>query len=210
LVASYADRERRPALREVVIAGHSGGAQLAHRYAIAGRATEHCAAHDIHCRYVIANPSSYVYFDALRPDAGGAWRQADFNACPDVDDWRYGMRRPPRYLRGATLEGLPRTYADKDVVYLLGERDNDPAHRALDRSCAALAQGPHRLARGRHYFDYLRMRFPELRHACREVRGAGHNAEAMFVSPEGVRALFGKDARSEQLTDACLGDGAAD
>jgi hypothetical protein len=192
-VAHYADRSRHPALRDLVIAGHSGGAQVAHRYAIVGRAPDACTAAGVQCRYVIANPSSYVYFDASRPHGDGTFRLADTAACPAIDTWKYGVRRAPRYAAGADFAALEARYAAGDVTYLLGQKDCDPLHDALDRTCAALAQGPHRLARGRSYFAYLRMRHPRLAHHCLEVPGTGHNGEAMLGSREGVRALFGAE-----------------
>ncbi|WP_254342067.1 hypothetical protein [Paraburkholderia sp. CNPSo 3274] len=48
-------------------------------------------------RFVIANPSSWVYFDSLRAQPDGGFAPADHSACPDVDDWKYGMRKLPRY-----------------------------------------------------------------------------------------------------------------
>lgn len=39
------------------------------------------------------------------------------------------------------------------VTILLGEQDIDPQHRSLNRAPEALAQGPHRFARGRAFFD---------------------------------------------------------
>ncbi|WP_277186919.1 hypothetical protein [Caballeronia sp. BR00000012568055] len=173
-------------LREIVIAGHSGGAQVAHRYAIVGHPDENV-------RYVIANPSSYVYFDATRPYA---------IQCDDFDDWKYGLRKLPRYAKRGEYEAR---YIATDVTYLLGERDCDPAHPALDRSCAAMSQGPHRLARGRAYRAYLLGRHPDLRHRWEEVPNADHDGEAMFVSAEGVRALFGDEARFIETAAAHTG-----
>jgi hypothetical protein len=187
-IEQFADRARYPALTDMVIAGHSGGAQVAHRYAIVGAG---CNAPGVHCRYVIANPSSYVYFDPMRPDAQGTLHPADTNMCPGVDDWKYGVRHAPRYVESARFEALEQRYAAADVIYLLGEEDRDPRHDALDLSCAAAAQGPHRLARGRSYFAYLKKRHPMLAHRCWEVPGVGHNGAAMLGSHEGVRALFG-------------------
>ncbi|WP_250866464.1 hypothetical protein [Caballeronia sp. INSB1] len=182
LIEYYA---RYPAMRDIVIAGHSGGAQVAHRYAIVGRASSGAA----RLRHVIANPSSYVYFDASRPYPASL-------PCDDVNDWKYGLGRLPRYARDdAHTRDLEAHYACRDVTYLLGERDCDPLHPALDRTCAANAQGPHRLARGRAYYAYLLARHPRLMHRCEEVPGAGHSGEAMFVSNAGIRALFGDDAR---------------
>lgn len=59
---------------------------------------------------------------------------------------------------GATMldeDDLRRALA-KDVVILLGDRDNDPQGRSLNRSAGALAQGPHRFARGQAFFAAAR------------------------------------------------------
>ena len=39
------------------------------------------------------------------------------------------------------------------LAVVLGEQDNDPFHKHLNRSERAMIQGPHRLARGRHFFE---------------------------------------------------------
>ncbi|SAK86244.1 hypothetical protein AWB77_04583 [Caballeronia fortuita] len=185
LIAHYAHCARYPAIRDIVIAGHSGGAQVTHRYAIVGRASSGAA----RLRHVIANPSSYVYFDASRPYPASL-------PCDDVNDWKYGLARLPRYAsENAHTRDLEAHYARSDVTYLLGERDCDPLHPALDRTCAANAQGPHRLARGRAYYAYLLARHHGLMHRYHEVPEAGHSGEAMFGSDAGIRALFGDDAR---------------
>jgi hypothetical protein len=194
LVDQLVDRARYPALREIVIAGHSGGAQVAHRYAILSDAADRCKTHNVKMRFVIANPSSFAYFDALRPCEDGGFLPADCDSCPGVNDWKYGMQGLPRYAGSQDAASLERGYVGRDVVYLAGMLDCDPAHPALDQSCAANAQGPHRLARAQAYYAYLRARHPQLRQTFHEVPGAGHSAEAMFTSTQGVRALFGDSA----------------
>jgi hypothetical protein len=190
LIAYCTEDGRYPHLREIVIAGHSGGAQVAHRYAVVGQASALCASRGLACRFVIANPSSYVYFDAQRPQPEGGFREADMRECPHANDWRYGIHHAPRYARDAAFDVLEQHYLRSDITYLLGDRDCDPEHQALDRSCAAQLQGPHRLARGRAYFAYLKTRDPHLTQTCHEIAGVGHNGDAMLGSPEGVYALF--------------------
>lgn len=46
---------------------------------------------------------------------------------------------------------LKRAFA-RPVVVLLGDQDTDPNHPSLPRDAAAMAQGPHRLARGQRFF----------------------------------------------------------
>lgn len=196
LLATLADATRFPALREVVVAGHSGGAQVAHRYAVVARGEAPLTARGVNVRYVIANPSSYVYFDTLRPDADGGFSPYDPLRCPGFNDWKYGLGALPAYAldnpaaRGAG--GFERAYLGRDVTLLLGEQDCDPEHPALDRSCAAMAQGGHRLARGLAYARYIHARGAVGgTHAMHRIPGAGHDADAVFGSPAGIAALFG-------------------
>jgi pimeloyl-ACP methyl ester carboxylesterase len=66
MLAMLADRKRFPALTRVVVAGHSGGGQVVQRYAVVGEGPAALAAVGVDVRYVVANPSSYLYFDASR------------------------------------------------------------------------------------------------------------------------------------------------
>lgn len=201
LLAALADPLPFPALREVVVAGHSGGAQVAHRYAVLARGEAPLAARGVKLGYVIANPSSYVYFDTQRPDGNGGFAPFDEAACPGFNRWKYGLEALPSYVQSADAAALASVapaaleaaYVRRDVTLLLGERDCDPEHPALDRSCAAQSQGAHRLARGRAYAQYLRERHADERaHPVHEIAGAGHDADAVFGSPAGRAALFGE------------------
>ena len=80
--------------------------------------------------------------------------------------------------------------------------DVDPRTHFIDRSCAAMAQGPFRLARGLGYFDYLQSRFPVgLNQRVVEVPGAGHDAQRMLTSDCGMAVLF--DGR---MPSSCPGE----
>ena len=70
LLETLSDRKHWPALDLVVLAGHSAGAQFVQRYAAAGR--PHGAQPSGHPHPLfVANPSSYLYFDARRPTEHG-------------------------------------------------------------------------------------------------------------------------------------------
>ena len=182
------DRKRFPALREVVIAGHSGGAQVVQRYALTTQADKALQADGIKVRYVIANPSSYAYFTAQRP-----LPTFDAANCPGFNTWKYGLKELPAYAEGQKHRQLEQAYVERDITYLLGAKDTDPNHPALDKSCEAEAQGAFRLVRGKNYFEYLTQRHPQgLNQRLIEVPGVGHNGDQMFTSPEGQKALFGR------------------
>ena len=190
ILARLADRASFPALKDVVIAGHSGGGQLVQRYAVAGRGEDALTKQGIHVRYIVANPSSYVYFSPERP-AGDGFATFDAAACPAYDRWKYGMTDLPNYLAGQDPAALEAAYAARDVVYLLGTADTNPNHPALDKTCMAEAEGPNRYARGLAYFRYLQWRRPTgLAQRLMQAPGVGHDAGNMFDSPCGVAALY--------------------
>lgn len=54
-----------------------------------------------------------------------------------------------------TADDLKRAFL-RPVVVALGDADTDPNHASLPRDAAAQAQGPHRLARGQHFFERAR------------------------------------------------------
>lgn len=185
IVARIGDRRQFPDVKQIVIAGHSGGAQVVQRYALLGHDQPELKEAGIQVRYLIANPSSYAYFDERRPVA--------FNhaGCPGFNRWKYGLADLPAYAEGQTPAQLQENYATRDIVYLLGQQDIDPNHPALDKSCEAKAQGANRLARGRNYFAYLKRLHPQgLSQQLIEVPGVGHDGDGMFNSPEGQKALF--------------------
>ncbi|WP_175976418.1 alpha/beta hydrolase [Burkholderia sp. BCC1047] len=188
LLAHFADRGLYPSLSTVVLIGHSAGAQLLQRYAVAGREGDALARTGIAVRYVVANPSSYLYFDDARPNAdvlaGGV--------CPRATEWKYGLKSAPPYVASQDVRDLETRYVARHVVYLLGQADTNPYTHFIDRSCAAMAQGPYRLARGLAYFDYLKKRHPDdLAQQVVEVPGVGHDGLGMFASACGLAVLFG-------------------
>ena len=156
-----------------------------------GQGEGRLAAVGVKVRYVVANPSSYLYFSADRPQPAGGFAPADADACPGVDQWKYGWTGAPAYAAQLSAPAYEARYLERDVVYLLGAQDTDPRHPALDKTCAGEAQGPHRLARGLSYAAYLRWRHPGFAPVVRVVPGVGHDGERMLGSACGVAALFG-------------------
>ncbi len=79
------------------------------------------------------------------------------------------------------------------LIVLLGEKDNDPRSRNLRTQRRAMAQGPHRFARGRHFMKSAEavaaaMGLP-LNWRLKTVPEVGHNDRA--IAPHGCAALFG-------------------
>ena len=197
MLEMLARRERFPDLESIVLAGHSGGGQVVQRYAVVARGDARLQG--LGMRYVVANPSSYVYFDRWRPAAQDGFAPYEAARCPGFNDWKYGLERLPDYARQAgPALALEEAYARRDVTVLLGGADCDPAHPALDISCAARAQGANRLERGLAYARYMQRRHPGgLRHPTIVIDGIGHDGAGMFTSPQGVASLFGDERPAE-------------
>jgi pimeloyl-ACP methyl ester carboxylesterase len=191
LLALLADKTRFPKLAHVVLAGHSGGGQVVQRYAVVGQGEAALAARGVTVRYVVANPSSYLYFSADRPVAEGRFAAPpEATSCPGYDQWKYGWNGAPPYAQRLSHGEYESRYVKRDVVYLLGANDTDPQFPSLDKSCAAETQGAYRLIRGHNYLSYLRLRHPELAQAAHEIAGVGHDGDRMLGSACGAAALF--------------------
>lgn len=184
IIKHLGNRKLLPALKEIVIAGHSGGGQVVQRFALTGHDHPLLKTEGISLRYVAANPSSYAYFSPQRPVP------FDTASCPSFNDWKYGMQNLPDYVGERGAQQLEQAYVSRDITYLLGQQDTDPNHPALDKGCEAETQGAYRLIRGHNYFDYLKLRHPQLSHKLVEVPGVGHDGDKMFTSPEGEKVLF--------------------
>jgi hypothetical protein len=77
------------------------------------------------------------------------------------------------------------------VIYLLGTKDTNPNHSALDKSCMAETQGPYRYARGHSYAATMAARDKGTpNHHLFDVDGVGHDGDKMLTSACGLKALF--------------------
>ena len=184
VLTHLADRSRFPKLETVIVAGFSAGGQVVQRYAVVGDGETALDAAGIHVRYVVSDPSSYLHFSADRP--------VHDPSCARENAWKYGFGADvPAYVTGSVSD-LEARYIKRDVIYLLGLADNDPDNASLDKSCAARAQGPNRVARMMNYIAEMQRRHPDdFTHALVTVPGIAHEGRKMFESPCGQALLFG-------------------
>ncbi|MBV1696392.1 MAG: hypothetical protein KGP27_18175 [Hyphomicrobiales bacterium] len=109
-----------------------------------------------------------------------------------MPDWNTPF---PYGLAGSDVgEAALRTMLSRQVVIMLGEKDNDPNHRFLRRTAEANAQGAHRLERGRAFFDAAKAEAERLgvpfNWRLVTVPGVGHSNEKMAASA--VAPLLGR------------------
>jgi hypothetical protein len=192
LIMAMTDPNIFPNVREVVVTGHSAGGQFTQRYAATSSIEGQRPG--LKYRYVVANPSSYVYLNNQRPAASNRDQSSvSFgtpNRCSTYNDYKYGLQDRNRYASRLTADQIRDQYTRRYVVYLLGTADNDIGSADLDRSCEADVQGAQRLARGRFYYRHMMQFFPDNRHRRVEVAGVGHSGGGMFRSANGREALF--------------------
>jgi pimeloyl-ACP methyl ester carboxylesterase len=199
IVEAIAAPGRFPALERIVIAGHSAGGQFTTRYAALSHTPSAARA-----RYVVANPSSYLYFDDARAtsastcDATGctggfASPYFDVADCPAYDQFPYGLENPYGYAVGAASPVA--TLLGRDVTFLAGDLDvlANATGTDMDTSCSANAQGIDRRTRALEYWTYLRERYGSTA-PLTVVPGCEHSESCMFGSAEAAIALFGTSA----------------
>lgn len=207
LLRQVARRELFPNVAAIVVAGHSAGGQVVNRYSMANRVHESLG---VPVHYVVSNPSSYAWPSNERPtrlawsltanapgyigesDADGpAFRpMGEGRGCSSYDQWPYGMQNRSGYAAGQSDEQLRRQLASRPVTYLLGDLDILPLG-GFDGSCAAMAQGPTRLARGQAFAKYVNEKLGAT-HTVTVVPLCGHNARCIFTANAALPLVFPK------------------
>lgn len=199
LLAVFHDERRFPGLKEIVVAGHSAGGQYVQRYAALNRFE---AGSRVPVRYVVANPSSYMYMNDQRLRVGATCSERgectgafsaywDARNCTTFNRYRYGLEALAGYGAGAEPAAVREQFIKRNVTYLVGELDTKTDDPNLDRSCPANAQGPNRRERGTNFWNYMRSQF-RAQHQFGIAPGCGHSAVCVFAGPAGVKAVFGK------------------
>lgn len=182
-------------LKSIIVTGHSAGGQVVQRYAATNTIDDMlCKKHKVAMKYVVANPSSYLYLDEKR-FVSGSIDQFDVpsTSCVSYNEWKYGLEDLYSYPLRVGGDQIRENYRTRNVTYLLGEKDNDIDDPNLDRRCPALLQGRHRLERGLTYYAYLKNYYGELiteYHKVQTVPESGHSNYDMYTSAEGRRHLF--------------------
>jgi predicted esterase len=196
LLTLFDDKTRFPNLKQIIVAGHSAGGQVVQRYA-AGNRMEPKLKTPV--RYIVANPSGYVYMNELRlrsgatcsPDGGctGAFTlYSDGANCTTYNQYKYGLEGLTGYLALSTPDAIRKQYAARKVTYVVGGLDT-LQDSDLEKSCPAMAQGFNRYERGVNYWNYMHVQF-KAGHRLVVVPRCGHNNACMFASPTGAQAVF--------------------
>jgi hypothetical protein len=199
-------------MKAIVVAGHSAGGQFANRYEMSNKIHDTLG---VPITYVVANPSSYAWPDAVRPLAQGdadpakakeGWDQPDvtplpphtaytfgpFDAskAPTFNRWPSGFENRTGYNASLTDAQLKKQLVERPTTYLLGQVDTLPLG-GFDRSATAMAQGPTRRSRGEAYFKYVTETLGA-KHTIMIVPECGHNDRCMYTTNIVFPAIFPK------------------
>ncbi len=191
LLAYLSDRQHFPALKDILVIGHSAGGQLLQRYTLLGAGDQGLDARGINVRYLVSSPSSYLYLDANRL-RDGVFEPLASTECPDYNHYRYGLEQAPAYFTRQGLDAVQvfRRYAARDVTYMVGQLDDKPDDPVMDHACGAAVQGATRLTRQLAYLRYEAFLAQQwqtpVAHRQFQVQGVGHNAARLLVAKDVV------------------------
>ena len=208
ILKKLANKKVFPNLKAIVVAGHSAGGQFVARYQMANRIHETLGTP---VSYVVANPSSYAWPDATRPqavddgapdNAKGAWQTEDVHthfsygafdaaACANYDRWPAGLEnRSGGYTKDLSDDQLKHQLVARPTTFLFGQVDTLPLG-GFDSSCPAMAQGATRRARGEAYVKYVNEKLGA-KHEVKIVPECGHNDRCIYTTDTVFPVIFPK------------------
>jgi len=201
LLLYLGERKFFPDIQDITVAGNGAGGDFVQRYAAAGRAPDILAKDHIPTRFIVANPSSYLYFTGARLSVDAKTGRGSFGTpaaaqCPAYNNYPYGLDNLNNYARRAGASEMRLHFSGRSVIYLLGgqaDRNQAAPGTWLDESCAALLEGPDRMSRAANYSTYMGIVFGDEAKTQKftMVPEAGYNAAEIFASRCGTSALFG-------------------
>jgi pimeloyl-ACP methyl ester carboxylesterase len=184
-----------PNLKWIVIAGHSAGGQFTQRYAAFTDIDLRPEPYAPFVKFVVANPSSYLYLNGYRRDKDTqSWviPEPDCATGDRANEWKYGLDGLKGYTaaRGAEFarEHLPR----RNVELLAGTED-ELIGEGFDGDCAGLWQGATRFERAQNFKAFMDRFHPTNHVTLTLVPGVGHSGPGMLGSPQGLHAIFFPD-----------------
>jgi|GEM_PF-3482454 len=184
-----------PNLKWVIVAGHSAGGQTAQRFACFTDVDSKPWPNAQYMKFVVANPSSYVYLNSYRnPEGDSSWLipAQDCSSGDAYNEWKYGLENLYGYTAARGAEWA-RTHLPARQVQLLAGTEDTFDNGDMDTDCGAMWQGPFRYQRAHIYKMFMDKYYPGNRLAITDVPGVDHDSTRMFASSQGLNALFFAD-----------------
>ena len=212
LLKKLASKTTFPNMKAIVVTGHSAGGQYLTRYAMANKVHDTLG---VPVQYVVANPSSYAWPDAVRPlkqgDADPAAAKDGWSLTPDTaahtkftygpydsaaekctnyNRWPLGLENRTGYTAKMTDDQLKKQLVERPTTFLVGQVDTLPLG-GFDSSCSAMAQGPTRRSRGEAFVKFVNENMGA-KHAIQVVPECGHNDRCIFTTEAVLPVIFPK------------------
>ena len=185
-----------PNIQKIVILGHSAGGQYVLRYAASNNRHELLKQRGISIRYVVANPSSYLYLDKTRYKFTSKGKllelqEEEFKDCPGYNKFKYGMEDLFGYAENISITTIRKRLLTRPVMFLLGTADTD-RNWSVDKSCEGEAQGENRYQRGllyKHHLGNYEKNSLESQHIWLEIPEVGHDSTEIFTHPKFITKI---------------------
>jgi pimeloyl-ACP methyl ester carboxylesterase len=190
LITAVLSSGKFPGISRVIVAGHSAGGQFVQRYSATTPLPDLLP--NVKFRFIVMNPSSYLYPDDQRPLPDGSFGLPDTAACPQYNHYPKGLIRLNNYAQASGADRIRHNMLQRDIVILLGGDDTRTDDPDLDITCWANVQGRFRLERGMLFIAHIRS-FPEYgsKQNFSIVPGVGHEGD-MIGTPEALHWIFGQ------------------
>lgn len=187
LVAMLSDPVHFPNMKNIVITGHSAGAQFTNLYATANPMEDSLPG--IRMEYLVANSQYFFYPGPERWNAGSN-QFAVPTGCANYQAWPYGTDQRPAYADRFTAGDLQDNFVSRRLTFLLGTLDLLTSGTLNTNDCEAVLLGENRFDRGEKIFDYVGSFFPDANnHQKVLVNNVGHDAARMYNAPAGLETL---------------------
>lgn len=196
MIARVCNSKLFPKLKKVIVIGHSAGGQFVSRYAAMTPMPnpEQSRLRGCKFRFIIMNPSTYLYLDDRRPTKMGdnlTFSRPDTTGCSTFNEYPRGFENLNPYASKIGVETIKQQFLNRDIAFILGGSDVDMNDPSLDKSCGGNLQGRFRLERGQFYYQYLQLFSKKGKiHTVEVVPNVAHSGEKMVTSKAALRSLF--------------------
>ncbi len=182
MIARACNRKLFPKLKKITIIGHSAGGQFVSRYA--GMTPMPNILRGYKFRFIVMNPSTYMYLDDRRPvktPTNLTFSRPDTTGCSSFNDYPRGFENLNPYATKVGIETIKQQFLKRDIAFILGGSDVDMADPSMDKTCSGNLQGRFRLERGQFYYEYLQLFSKKGKiHRVEVVPNVAHSGEKMI------------------------------
>ncbi len=200
MIVRVCNRKLFPKLKKIIVIGHSAGGQFVQRYAGMTPMPEILMAHPeifgrgYKFRFIVMNPSSYLYFDDRRPvktATGLSFQRPDTTGCSNFNEYPKGFEKLNPYATNIVSKKIQDQFLARDIVFIMGGSDVDINDSSLDKTCSGNMQGRFRLERGQFYYEYVKLFSKKDKiHRIEVVPNVAHSGDKMVNAEITRKYLF--------------------